>query len=168
MATTTIQAFVRALTTNEQAGNAGFTHIVTFGNATAGGGINALNDTVADEDIVFNLFKVQAGDIMVKAALIADPAFSDASDAAFNSTAFSFGDEDSAARFISAVQLNVNGTEVLWTYDNTVYGPYTAEKQLTVLIESMTAKKLSEIDTGRCVLLIHILRLPTLVKAVSG
>lgn len=158
------QAYVRALTTNEQAGNGGFTHEVTFGPGTS----NPLAETTADTDTTFNLFKVIAGDVMVKAALILDPALSDASDAAFNSTAFSFGDEDDDDRFIDGVETNVNGTEVLHTYDNTAYGPYTATKQLTCLVESMTAKSLSNIDTGRLVLLIQILRLSTLAKAVTG
>lgn len=155
------QAYVNPLSTNEQAGNGGFTHEIAFGVATR----NLLSETVADTDMTFNLFKVKGGDIIVKAALIADPAFEDASDAAFNSVAFSFGDEDLGTRFISAVQLDRNGTEVLWTYDNTAYGPYTAVKQLNVLIESMTAKSLSNIDIGRAILLIQVLRLSTLTKA---
>jgi hypothetical protein len=164
MATTTIQAFVRPLTTNEQAGNSGFTHEAVFGPGTS----NPLNDSVADEDIIFNLFKFAPGDVMVKAALIADPAFKNTADAAFNSTAFSFGDEDLGTRFISGVELNENGTEVLYTYDNTAYGPYTAVKQATVLVESMAAKKLINLNVGRAILLIQVMRLTTLAKAVTG
>lgn len=157
------QAYVRALSTNEQAGNAGFTHIVVFGPGTS----NPLNESTNDADTTFNLFKTLPGDVMVKAALVLNPALKDASDGTFNDTAFSFGDEDDDNRHIVNVQTNENGTEVLYTFDNTAY-TYTAAKQLTVLIESMTAKKLSDIDTGQAVLLIQILRLQTLSKAITG
>lgn len=156
------QAYVRALTTNEQAGNKAITHIATFGPSTD----NLLSETTTNTATTFNLFKVAAGDVMVSAALIGDPAFDGASIA---TTTFSFGDEDSSTRFINAVELNVNGTEVLWTYDNTAYGPYTATKQLTVTIGSPgSGKSLSQLTTGRAILLIQILRLPTLAKAVTG
>lgn len=153
------QLYLRPITTNEQAGNAGFTHEVVVANGTN------LTETATNTSMVFNLFKTHPGDTIVKWALIADPAFSDASDAAFNSTSFSFGDEDSATRFLSAVQLNVNGTEVLWTYGNTAY-TYTAVKQITCTVNSMSAKALSDIDTGRAILLVDLLRLETLTKAV--
>jgi hypothetical protein len=154
------QAKVRPLSTNEQAGNGGFTHEVTFGV----GRDNLLSETTADADMTFNLFKTRAGDVIVKWALKLDPAFSDASDAAFNSVAFSFGDEDSGSRFLSAVQTNVNGTEVISTYGNTAY-VYAAVKQVNVLIESMTAKSLSDLDAGKAVLLFELTRLDTLTKA---
>ena len=162
MATSTTQAYVRPLTTNEQAGNGGFTHEIAFGVGTN----NLLSNTTADEDMTFNLFKVKAGDVIVKWALKLDPAFSDASDAAFNSVAFSFGDEDSGTRFLSGVQTNVNGTEVISTYGNTAY-TYAAVKQINVLIESMTAKSLSNIDAGKAVLMFELLRLETLTKALA-
>lgn len=156
------QAIVRALSTNEQAGNGGFTHEVAFGP----GQNNLLSETAADTDMVFNLFETLPGDVIVKWALILDPAMKDASDSALNDTNFSFGDEDSASRFLSAVETNENGTEVLYTYGNTAY-LYTAAKQVSVLIESMTLKSLSNIDTGKAVLLFELLRLQTLEKAIG-
>jgi hypothetical protein len=164
------QAYVNVLTTNEQAANGGFTHMVTFvpGSGSARHqSSNYLSDSTADEDMTFNLFKTKPGDVKVKAALVLDPALKDASDNAFNDTKFSFGDEDSNTRHINAVQTNENGTEVVYTYDNTAY-LYTAVKQLTVTIESMTAKKLSELDTGRAILLIQMLPLQQLPKSVTG
>lgn len=154
------QIYLRPLTTNEQAGNAGFTHEVVFAAGTN------LTETTTNTAQTYNLFKTHAGDTIVKWALIADPAFKDASDAAFNSTAFSFGDEDSATRFLNAVQLNENGTEVLYTYGNTAY-TYTAVKQITCTIASMSAKALSDIDTGRAILLVELCRLETLTKALQ-
>lgn len=157
------QALVRALTTNEQAGQAGFTHMAEFGP----GSLNLLSETTANTSMVFNLFKTIAGDVIVKWALILDPALQDASDAAFNSVAFSFGDEDTATTYLNAVQTNVNGTEVVYTYGNTA-AIYTAVKQIKVTIASMSGKALSDIDAGKIVLLFEVLRLQTLSKAVSG
>lgn len=159
---TTIQAYVRALSTNEQAGMGGFTHVAIFGPTTT----NLLNDTVADDDITFNLFEAPAGSVMIKWALVLDPAFKDASDAAFNSTAFSFGDAGSASRFLNGVQTNENGTEVIYTYGNTAY-VYTAASQLSVLLESMTAKKLSDIDVGKAVLFFQLNQLEDFANAAQ-
>jgi len=164
------QAFVNVLTTNEQAGNGGFTHMLTFGPGSATArhqSSNYLSETTANTAMVFNLFNAKPGDVMVKAALIADPAFKDASDAAFNTTTFSFGDSGSATRHINAVELNENGTEVLYTFANTAY-LYTALTQLTVTLGSQSGKKLSDIDVGRAALLIQILSLQTLDKSVTG
>ena len=141
----------RPLTTNEQAAS-GYTHEVTIEC------IKDLTDTVADEDMTFNLFKTQAGDVIEKAALHIIVPFEDASDAAFNDTKVSFGDEDDDNRFIANVQCNRNGTEVYDTFENTAYGPYTGVKQITALVEAMTAKKLSDLDLGKVVILFKLNR----------
>jgi hypothetical protein len=163
MANIVIQAHVDALSTNEQAGLGGFTHAASFGNSTT----NPLADSVNDEDIIFNLFTVPAGSVMVKWALVLSPAFSKTGDTAFNDTKFTFGDDNSTTRYLNGVQMNVNGTEVLYTYGNTAFvytpGTYT----LQVLIESMTAKKLSELNNGKAVLLFEIAPLQTAADAMQ-
>lgn len=147
MASSTFQAKVHTLSTNEQAAMSGMTHAIAFGPNTS----NQLSDAVVAEDMVFNLFTPVVASVMVKWALICDPALSCSTDAAQNTTAVSFGDAGSATRFLSAVQVNLNGTPTLYTYGNTAY-VYTTGSLLSVLITSMSAKKLSSLDTGKVVL----------------
>jgi hypothetical protein len=154
------QLNLRPLTTNERAENSGFTHIAVFDHSD-------LTETTANTSQVFNLTKAQPGDVVVKYALRLQPAFKDSADAAFNSTAFSLGDEDLATRFFSAVQTNENGTEVIHSFTNTAFGPYTAEKQLTATFAAMAAKNLAALNTGRAVLLIEILQLDVLGQGAA-
>lgn len=146
------QLNVRILTNQEQAANGSMTHIATLKAGTD------LTETTVNTSQVFNLFKTQAGDVIEKAHLHLFPAFSDASDAAFNSTTMSFGDEDDATRFFSAVQTNVNGTEVIDSFENTAYGPYTGEKQILWTVNSMAAKALSNLDVGKATLMFKLNR----------
>src|ERR1051325_6713423 len=66
--------------------------------------------------MVFTLAGVVAGDHLIQAHLHLTTAFSDASDTAFNSVTLDFGDTNSATRFLSGVQIDVNGTEVIDSY----------------------------------------------------
>jgi hypothetical protein len=145
------QLNVRPLTNQEQAAS-GYTHEAVIKAGTD------LTESTANTSMVFNLFKTQAGDVMEKAHLHLFPAFKDASDAAFNSDTMSFGDEDLATRFFSAVQTNENGTEVIDSFENTAYGPYTGVKQITWTVNSMAAKKLSDLDVGKAILLFKLNR----------
>jgi hypothetical protein len=141
----------RALTTNEQAANGGYTHILVLNP------VIDLTETTANTSMTFNVAPTIVGDTIVKYALYFQPALKDASDTAFNSTTVSFGDSSSATRFISGVQGNENGTEVIITFGNTAY-TYTA----------MSGKSLSDIDTGQIVILFELLRHQTLAKAITG
>lgn len=147
----TAQLNVRPLTTNEQAAS-GYTHEATIK------AIDDLTETTNNTDMVLNLFKTQAGDVMEKAALHFSPAFQDASDTAFNSTTFDFGDEDDTDRFFSGVEGNVNGTEVIDSFENTAYGPYTSAKQILATVHSMSGKALSDLDLGRAIILFKLNR----------
>lgn len=154
------QLNVRPLTTNEQA-SSGYTH-----EAVIKAGVD-LTETAADADMTFNLFKTKAGDVIEKMALHLAPAFKDASDSNFNDTQISVGDEDDDDRFIDGVQCNENGTEVIDTFENTAY-KYAAEKQITALVESMTAKKLSELDVGKAIILFKLNRGATDLEASTA
>jgi hypothetical protein len=164
------QANINVLSTNEQAANGGFTHAVLFvpGSATARHqSSNYLSETTANTSMVFNLFKTKPGDVIVKWGLVLDPALKNSGDTAFNSTTFSFGDEDTATTYLNAVQTNENGTEVIYTYGNTA-AVYTAIKQLTATVNAMSGKSLSSLNTGRIILLIELLRLQTIPKSITG
>lgn len=151
------QLNVRALT-NQEAAISGYTHEAVIEP------IKDLTETTTNTAMVFNLFKTQAGDVLEKCSLHFDPALKDASDAAFNDNTVSVGDEDSATRFMSAVQGNENGTEVLNTFENTAYA-YSAVKQITATVNSMSAKSLSNLDTGKIIILFKLNRTGDLATA---
>ena len=120
----------------------GFTHkaIVTHVDIT---------ESTADTDQTIALLSVAAGDVVEKAAYKLVTAFSDASDAALNDTKVQVGDGADTDRFIAATQVNVNGTEVLYAANaNTTSYAYTAADTVDLLVESVTAKSLSDLDAG--------------------
>lgn len=142
----------RVFTTEEQAGNGGFTHEYVIDS------VKDLTETTANTSMVFNTFKTIVGDVIEKVQAHLDPPFKDSDDAVFNSTAFSVGDANSATRFFNAVQGNENGTEVIDSYNNTAFGPATAETQNTITVAAMAAKSLSNLDVGRLVVLYKLNR----------
>jgi len=148
------------LTVPEQA-DGGWTHAMVIDHLD-------LTTTTTNTAQVFNVCKVADGDLIEKAALKLHPALKDVSDPAFNTNTVSFGDEDLATRFFSAVQANENGTEVMTSFENTAYGPYTAVKQLTLTVNSQSGKALSDIDTGQIVLLFKLQRPGTIASALTG
>lgn len=152
---------LRPLTTNEQAGAAGFTHIATL---TA----NDLTTTGTNTAQTFTLASLKAGDIIVKSAWVLRTAFKDASDAAYNSNTVSLGDTATGvAAHIAAIQVNENGTEVFYGFNNTAV-LYTAADTVTFTFNSMSAKALNDIDTGEITIFVQLLRLQNLAKAVAA
>ena len=134
----------------------GFTHksVVTHEDLTL---------TTADADQTIALLSVVAGDVVEKAAYKLVTAFSDASDSALNDTKVQVGDGTDTDEYIAATQVNVNGTEVLFAANvNTVPFAYTAADTVDLLVESMTAKSLSNIDAGE----IHIYLAVTKLSAI--
>jgi hypothetical protein len=134
----------------------GFTHksIVTH---------EDLTEATADTDQTIALLSVVAGDVVEKAAYKLVTAFKDASDAAFNDTKVQVGDGVDTDEYIAATQVNENGTEVLFAANvNTVPFAYTAADTVDLLVESMTAKSLSNIDAGE----IHIYLSVTKLSAI--
>jgi hypothetical protein len=124
---------------NETKAATGFTHkaIVTHVDLT---------ETTADTDQTIALLSVVAGDVVQKAAFQLVTAFKDASDAAFNDTQVQVGDGNDTDEYIAATQVNENGTEVLFAANvNTVPFAYTAADTVDILVESMTAKSLSNL-----------------------
>lgn len=134
----------------------GFTHkaVVTHSDLT---------ETTADTDQAIALLSVAAGDVVEKAAYKLVTAYSDASDAAFNDTKVQVGDGGDTDRFIAATQVNENGTEVLFAANaNTTAYAYTAADTVDLLVESMTAKSLSELDAGEIHIYLAVTKLSSL------
>lgn len=108
-----------------------------------------LTETTADTDMTIALISTAIGAIVKDAAFYLKTAFEDASDAALNDTKVSVGDGGSSARFLAAIQVNENGTEVDASGSaNTTPYVYTAADTIDLTVESMAAKSLSNIDTG--------------------
>ena len=141
---------------NETKAATGFTHkaIVTHVDLT---------ETTADTDQTIALLSVVAGDVVQKAAYKLVTAFSDASDAAFNDTQVQVGDGNDTDEYIAATQVNENGTEVLFAANvNTVPFAYTAADTVDLLVESMTAKSLSNLDAGEIHIYLAVTKLTSL------
>jgi hypothetical protein len=134
----------------------GFTHQVVVTHED-------LTETTADTDQTIALLSVVAGDVVEKAAFKLVTAFEDASDAAFNDTNVSVGDGGDTDRFIASTEVNENGTEVDFAANaNTTAYAYTAADTVDLLVESMTAKSLSNIDAGE----LHIYLAVTKLSAI--
>jgi hypothetical protein len=141
---------------NETKAATGFTHkaIVTHVDLT---------ESDADTDQTIALLSVVAGDVVQKAAFQLVTAFKDASDAAFNDTQVQVGDGNDTDEYIAATQVNENGTEVLFAANvNTVPFAYTAADTVDLLVESMTAKSLSNIDAGEIHIYLAVTKLTSL------
>lgn len=153
--------YCRPLTTNEQADNGGYNHIAVV---TA----DALTQTTANTAQTITLCGIKIGDIIGKVLWRAKTYFKDASDAAFNTTTMSVGDDASVTTYKAAIELNVNGTEVSEGFTNTAVGPYTVASNLTVTFNAMVAKSLSNIDTGEVVILFQLQRIATLEQSTGS
>jgi len=111
-----------------------------------------LTETTADTDQVINIYTV-ADDISasITHAKVVDT-FADLSDDDLNDTQMSAGDDDDADGFITAFQVNANGTAALVASRDGAYTDfmvdYAAANHLEVLVESMAGKSLSNIDAG--------------------
>jgi hypothetical protein len=122
-----------------------------------------ITESTADTDQTIAILSVAAGDIVEKAAYKLVTAFSDASDSALNDTKVQVGDGGDTDRYIAATQVNVNGTEVLYANNaNTTAYAYTAADTVDLLVESMTAKSLSELDAGEIHIYLAVTKLSSL------
>ena len=141
---------------NETKAATGFTHkaIVTHVDLT---------ESDADTDQTIALLSVVAGDVVEKAAFQLVTAFEDASDAAFNDTNVSVGDGGDTDRFIASTEVNENGTEIDFAANaNTTAYAYTAADTVDILVESMTAKSLSNLDAGEIHIYLAVTKLTSL------
>lgn len=144
------------LTIEEQASSGGFTHRLDFSYRDIPAGI--ANNTAKTWGAGY-LPALGASDFVAKTELHLTTAFSDASDAAFNSDTISFGDTTTATRFVNASEANVNGTEVLNVVPGAVTNAiYTAAAQLQLTLNSMANKTVSDLDGGKAYILVEIHR----------
>lgn len=100
---------------------------------------------------------VKAGQVLWRAAVRLGTPFTDASDAAFNTTTLIVGDDGSTNRAIASMELNSNGTEVFYKANPTTL-PYAflADNTIDFIFGSMTAKALNDIDAGEVTVFLEI------------
>jgi hypothetical protein len=122
-----------------------------------------LTEATADTDQTIALLSVAAGDVVEKAAIKLVTPFKDASDSAFNDTKVQVGDGTDTDEYVAATQVNENGTEVLFAANvNTVPFAYTAADTVDLLVESMAAKSLSDLDAGEIHIYLAVTKLSSL------
>lgn len=119
-----------------------------------------LTETGADTDQTIQLLAVKAGTVVgpeVGYKLVIP--FEDASDSGFNTTKISVGETD-IDRFLTATEMNKNGTEVLYKVTanavDTLPFAFTATDTIDATVESMSAKSLVDIDVGEVHLYLHL------------
>ena len=138
----------------EQAG--GFTYHVKLTHAD-------LTETTVNTAQTIEILTVAQGSVVQAVAYNLPVPFKDASDAALNTTAITIGDAGSTARFMASKELNVNGTEILaWTDANdinTLPYVYLAADTIDVVVGSMAAKALNDVDTGEIDILINVVHI---------
>lgn len=115
-----------------------------------------LTETTANTAQVIDVLDLNDGDIIKAVWVNNKTAFEDDSDEAFNATGLTIGDDDDADRFLASSQLNANGTEIGRAVGIGAPFIYGADKTLKATFGSMTAKSLSDIDTGELEIFVEL------------
>jgi len=138
----------------ETAAQVGFTHRITLTHED-------LTQATANTAQTIPILSVPAGAYVRDCATYLETAFADASDTAFNTTAIIIGDDGDTDRLLASTELNVNGTEVIWQGTVAANVPYifTAANTIDLIVGSMAAKSLSDIDTGKLVVYLNVAHL---------
>ena|ERR1017187_4057521 len=115
----------------------------------------------ADTEQVFVLLTTQSQDQIAGAAMLLDVPFQNTADAAYNTTTIRIGDIDTDNKFVTATEMNLNGTEVYYAYNTganvpTAYGA--TAKTIIVTLGAQSAKSLTSLNVGRVIILIKFLR----------
>ena len=139
----------------------GYTHIVELTHED-------LTEATADTDQTIQAISVKAGQAVTQCGFFLETPFEDASDAALNDTKISVGDTDTD-RFLTATQVNKNGTEVIHSITanavDTLPYAFPADDTIDITVESMSAKSLVNIDTGKVFIGLRIVDLVALADA---
>ena len=147
---------VYPLNDNERAAT-GFTHRINITHED-------LTETTANTAQTIAIFTVSAGDVVNDAALAVTTPFEDASDNAFNTTTVQVGDGDDTDQYIASTEVNVNGTEVKYmACAADAQLAYTATDTVDILVGSMAAKSLSNIDVGELDVFLSVIPLTSYV-----
>jgi len=150
-----------SLTNEEKASTGGFTHRLDFTTADIPAGI-AVN--TANTFSAAPLPKLNVNDIIKECLVHLTTPFENTADAAFNSDTFSVGlVTGGVAALVAATEINNNGAFVTDTIPGvaTPVVPVknlTANNQVTITLNSMAAKSISNLNNGRLYILFSIQR----------
>lgn len=145
--------------------NSGFTHRAVFTP-------NDITMATANTEQVFTLMTTQSQDQIAGVAVLLDVPFQDTADAAYNTTTIRVGDSDTDNKFVTATEMNLNGTEVYYAYNTgasvpTAYGA--TAKTIVVTFGAQSGKSLTSLKLGRVIILIKLIRPGNLeLKATSA
>lgn len=120
-----------------------------------------LTTAAADTDQVIPLLNVRLGTRVECIGTYVPTPFEDASDAALNTTLLSVGETD-PDEFLTAQELNENGTEVLAKAGTGDALVFLADDTVDATVESMTGKSLVNIDVGEVWIFLRVVHLPDL------
>jgi hypothetical protein len=133
---------IHILSLQERMKHVGATHVVQITHAD-------LTETTADTAQDIALLTTPASKCSVEVVkTVLDTPFKDASDEAFNTNALIIGDSGDTDRLLASQELNENGSEVLKKRGTGTSMVYTSATVINANIAAMTAKSLSDIDTG--------------------
>lgn len=107
-----------------------------------------LTEATANTAQTIEMTTLQVGEFVKAAGYKLETPFQDASDTDLNNTTISVGDGASDTRFITATQINENGTEVDYLRTAPTYTYADATDTVDAKFGSMSGKSLSNIDTG--------------------
>lgn len=141
---------IEALGTQEVAARDGATHRIIITHED-------LTEAVADTDQVIQLKDALAGQVAEVVGMKLVTSFEDESDAAFNSILLSIGETGGDVDYyMTATQVNENGAEVDYKLGTGSKKVYLADDTLDLLVESMAAKSLVNIDKGEAHILVKV------------
>jgi hypothetical protein len=137
-----------------------------YGDYTHAFVIDAQNGDVtmatANTEQVFTVFAVKDQDQIIKVGAVLTEAFQNTADAAYNTTTCRVGDAGDDDNFITAFQMNKNGTVVTAAYSTgdelpKTYTTATAQNIL-VTLGAQSGKSLNSLNKGRVVILFKLFR----------
>jgi len=140
---------LEALGTQERAARSGATHVITIV-------ASDLTNTTAAASQTIELKDALAGQFVKGIGMKLVTPFHDASDSTFNSVTVAVGDGSDTDRFITATQVNANGTSVAHKAPTTTVRAYLATDTIDAIVTSMSAKKLSDIDVGELQIFVKV------------
>lgn len=152
------------LSDQEAALNGGFTHMAVLTPDSFLESAVAANAATNNTAVTFPLFTTKRGDYVpsgMGAAFILPTAFANTADAAFNDVQVKLGDANDDDGYVTAMQVNVNGTEVFQKFGGGALLPVTYDSAVVVnlIVASMSGKKLSDLNVGRMLILLRLVRI---------
>lgn len=138
----------------ETAALTGFTHKVVLKESD-------FTETTANTAQTIAIKPVLPGSYVADCAIRLKTPFKNSADAAFNTTAITIGDGNDVDRYLASTELNENGTEVLYAVgpQSTVRYVYTAADTIDIVVGSMAAKALADLNVGELWVFLNVVEL---------